>query len=135
MVKCEIGICRSHYLGKVVPHVSTPPSPSRVQVPITSKPGIGSDRPLRRRCLHPPISSIAAPLRAVSLIIYQWDGGAPKERRCPAGDRALNVLSVLLPHICRYPSHLSLRLPQNQSVCLYHSAAVLETQNFSHSLV
>lgn len=113
--KCQIGIHRSHHLGKVVACISSsaplppwpPPPPSPPPPPPTRcpcagsdhfQPQIGSDRPLKQRCLPSPPSAAVQPLRwAVSLIICQrrregW--------RCPAGDRALNTSSVLLLHVC-----------------------------------
>lgn len=113
--------------------------PFLVQVPITSTLKLEVTGHSGRGVFAPPISSHAAPLRAVSLIIYQQDrgGGGPKERRCPAGDRPLNTSSVLLPHICQYTRHLSQRLPQNQSVSPSLRCFPLEIQqmaSFSFSL-
>lgn len=77
-----MGICRSHHLGKVVACICSPAAaaaatapPVLVQVPITSTLKLEVTGHSGRGVFAPPISSHAAPLRAVSLIIYQQDRG------------------------------------------------------------
>lgn len=138
MFKCEIGICRSHHLGKVAACIYThrytqPPTPTLPRAgSYHFHPQIGSDRPLRQRCLCCPHQQPCSPTQSCQPDYISAGWGGPKERRCPAGDRPLNTLSVLLPHICQYSYHLSPRLPQNQSECLYHSPAVLQKFNKLH---
>lgn len=102
-------------------------------------PQIGSDRPLRQRCLRSPHQQPCSPTQSCQpdYISAGQGGGGPKERRCPAGDRPLNTSSVLLPHICQYTRHLSQRRPQNQSVSPSLRCFPLEIQqmaSFSFSL-
>lgn len=74
-----MGICRSHHLGKVVACICSPAAAAAaavlVQVPITSTLKLEVTGHSGRGVFAPPISSHAAPLRAVSLIIYQQDRG------------------------------------------------------------
>ena len=74
-VKCQIGLYRSHHLGKVVACIYSPPSYPFAQVPITSSLKLEVTGHSGRGVFAPPISSHAAPLRAVSLITYQQDEG------------------------------------------------------------
>lgn len=64
---------------------------------------IGSDRLLRQRCLHSPISS---PTQSRQPDYISARLGEAQGRRCPTGDRPLNTSSVLPLHICQYISHL-----------------------------
>lgn len=138
MFKCEMGICRSHHLGKVVACIYTPPPPTPPQqCPLLPRAGsyhfhpqIGSDNPLRQRCLRSPHQRPCSPTQSCQsdYISAGWGGvgwGGPKERRCPAGDRPLNTSSVLLPHICQYTNHLYPRQPQHQRGDLYQAPPVL----------
>lgn len=110
---CEIGLCTSHHLGKVVACIFSPPPPHPMQVPITSILILEVTSHSGRGVFAHPISSHAAPFRAVSLITYQmggvgkgvrWGVGYLRKKRCPAGDRPLSTSSVLLLHICQYTS-------------------------------
>lgn len=116
-------------------HLQPPATaPARVQVPITSTLKLEVTGYSGRGVFAPLHQQPCSPIQSCQsdYISAGWGGGRPKERRCPAGDRPLNTSSVLLPHVCQYTYHLSPRLPQNQSLCLHHSPAILQKFNQLH---
>lgn len=100
MAKCKIGIRRYFHLGKVVTCIwGTLQPPSRRFLSLRSSNWKWQATQAEVSLLL-SIRSHTAPLRAVSLIKYQQDLGGVGGGT--AGDRPLNMMSVLLPHVCQY---------------------------------
>lgn len=125
---CEIGLCTSHHLGKVVACIFSPPPPNAGSYHF--HPHIGSDKPLRQRCLRSPHQQPCSPIQSCQPDYIsdgrggkgsEVRGGVPKEKEMSS--RRQTTKHIVCPAAAHLPIHIHLspRLPHNQSICLHHS--------------